>query len=91
MTLFIHRKNDDFDNVANFQYFTGVAQSTVAYFGNVYQTILVNTNVHKDAEIDDISDGTGQLHAGNQIFHFQHILAQNGLGQFIAGIAAGFA
>ena len=32
--------------------------------GDVDQAVLVDPDVHKDAEVDDIADGAGELHAG---------------------------
>ena len=57
----------------------------------MHQTVLMDADVHENAEVDDIAHRAGQLHAGLQILHFQHVLAQNGGGQLVPGVAAGLA
>ena len=51
----------------------------------------MDTDVHKNTEVDDVPYSTGQFHTGNQILHFQHIFPQDRLGQFVTGIPSGFA
>ena len=62
----------------------------VADLGDVDEAVLVDTDVHEDAEVDDIADGAGEHHAGLQILHFQHIRAENGRGELVTGISARF-
>ena len=90
MALFIHLQNDYFYHIANLDHFTGVLDAAVAYLGNVDQTILVNTDIHEYTKVNDVSDGTGELHAGFQILQFQDILPQDGGGESITGIPSGF-
>ena len=89
VALFIHTKNNDFYDVADLHSFAGMAESAVGYFGNMHQTILMDTDIHENTEINDVTNCTGQLHALFQVFHFQNILAQNGGGKLLAGIPSG--
>ena len=57
----------------------------------MYQAVLMNTDIHKDAKVDDIPHCAGENHARFQILHFQYILAKNWLWQFVSGVPAGFA
>ena len=49
VTLLIHIQHHNLHNIANFNGFTGMLESTVGYLRNVHQTIMVNTNVHEGA------------------------------------------
>ena len=53
------------------------------------QTVLMNADIHKSAEVDDVADGAFQLHARFQILHPHHVGAQQRRGQFVPGIPAG--
>jgi len=49
----------------------------------------VDADVHKDAEVDDISDGALELHPRLQVLQLHHIGAENGGGQLIPGVPSG--
>ena len=55
----------------------------------MHQTVLMDTDIHKNTKVDHIPDRSGQLHPRLQILHLQHILAKDRLGQLITGVAAG--
>ena len=61
----------------------------VGHAGDVNQAVLMHADVHEGAEVNDVAHGAGEFHAGLQILHVQHVGAQNGLGQLVAGVAAG--
>ena len=88
MALFIHIQNHDFYDIANLDQLAGMTQTTVADLRDVDQTVLVDADIHKDTEINDVADSAGQHHAGLQILHFQNIFAQDGSGKFVTGIPA---
>ena len=77
----LHRKSDPFflkiyaddldlydipdgDNIERVLY-----KLVVGHLGDVHQTVLVNTDVHKRAEIDDIPDSSLENHSDLQILH----------------------
>ena len=43
----------------------------------MYQTILMDPDIHKGTEINDISHGSLQYHARSQIFDLEHVTAQD--------------
>ncbi len=53
------------------------------------KTILVNTDVHEDTKINNVTDGTCQYHARLEVFHFQHIRTQDRSRQVITRVTAG--
>ena len=55
----------------------------------MHQPVLVDADVHEHAEVDDVAHRAGELHAGLQILHLQHVGAQNGAGQLVPGVPAG--
>ena len=91
MTFFVYGKHHHFYNIANLDHFTGMTQAAITDLGNMDETILMNTDIHKHAKVDNVAHRTGQFHAGDQILHFQNVLTEDRLGQFITGIPAGFA
>ena len=63
---------------------------SVGELGNMDKAVLVDADIDKSAEVDDIAYGALQFHARFQVLHFQHVSAQQGRGQLVAGVAAGF-
>ena len=91
MAFLVHFQHHDPDHIAYFHGLTGVLELTLAHLRNVDQSVLMDANIHKHAEVNDISYCAGQNHTGFQILDLQHILAENGRRQLITGISAGFA
>ena len=89
VALFIYGQHHDLNDVTNLQHLAGMLQPTVAHFADMHQTVLMNADVHEDTKVDDITHRTGQLHAGDQILHFQHILPQYGGRQLVTGVTTG--
>jgi hypothetical protein len=50
--------------------------------------ILVHADIHEGAELGDIGDDAGQLHAGLQIFHFGDMPAKANTSKSLARVAA---
>ena len=63
---------------------------SVANLGNMYQTILMNADVHKHTEVNDIADSAFQDHAFFQILHGQYVTAEHRCRRFITGVTTGF-
>ena len=61
----------------------------VAYLRNVNQTVLMNADIDEKAEIYNISDSSGQHHAGLEILYLQHVRPQKHGRQLVARVAAG--
>ena len=53
-------------------HFVGVAYEVVGHLRDVYQPILMHTNVYKGAEIGDVGYYSRQLHACNKVFGGMH-------------------
>ena len=49
-----------------------------AHLRDVHQPVLMDADVHKHAEVDDVAHRAGEHHAGLQVLHVQHIGAQDG-------------
>ena len=63
---------------------------TVTDLGNMYQTILMNADVHKHTEVNDIADSALQHHTFFQILHGQYVTAEDRSRGFITGVTARF-
>ena len=64
----------DLDNVADFHDLRGVLHKlALLHAGDVHEAVLVYADVHKGAEVNDISHGAAEYHAGLQILNLQHI------------------
>ena len=57
-------EDGDFDDVADGDDFGGVLDILTADLRDVDEAVLVDADVDEDAEVDDVADGAGQLHAG---------------------------
>ena len=55
---------------------------------DMHQPVLMNADIHKRAKVDDIAHGSFQDHSLFQIFHLQHVRAEDRFGHLIPGIAA---
>ena len=64
-------------------------EELVRHLGDVDQSVLVDADVHKDAEVDDISHRPGQDHTGLQVLDLQHVRPQHRLGQALPDVPAG--
>ena len=90
MSFLIDTKNNHINHIANLYSLAGMTESAIGNFGNVHQTVLVDTDINEDTKINDVSYSARQFHSGFQILDIQYILAKQGSRQFITGIAAGF-
>ena len=63
---------------------------SVANLRNMYQTILMDTDIHKHAEVNDIADSAFQDHAFFQILHGQYVTAKDRGRGFITRVTTGF-
>ena len=89
MAFFVHVQDHYLDDITDLEGLAGVVQAAICDLGDVDKAVLVDTDVHEGAEVDDIADGAGEDHALLQILHLQHILAEDGHGKLIAGVTAG--
>ena len=64
MALFVHVQHDHFHNVADLDHLAGMVQAPVADLGNMHQAVLMDADVHENAEVNDVAHRAGQLHAG---------------------------
>ena len=56
---------------------------------DVHQPAVVQADVDKGAEVDNVEHRTQQFHAGLQVLELEHALLEKWLRQVLAGIAAG--
>jgi hypothetical protein len=54
----------DLDDVADFDHIEGVLDEFIGQLGDVDKAILMHTDVHERAKIDDVADGALQDHFG---------------------------
>ena len=52
----------------------------------MYQTVLMYADIYESTEINNITDGSLQNHSFLQVFHFQHIRAENWLGHILTRV-----
>ena len=89
--LRIYTEDLDPDDVPDLEHFPRVADEAVADLGNMHQAVLMNAQVHKSAEVDDVAHGAREFHTGLEVLQTHDIAAQQGLGQAVAHVAAGLA
>ena len=59
----------------------------IADLRNMYESVLVNADIDKRAEVDDVSHRTAEFHTGSQVLNVENVRSQNGSGKLVAGIA----
>jgi len=64
LALFIHIQHGDFDHIAHRHHLGGVLDELITDLGDMHQTVLMDTDIHKHTEVDDIADRAGKHHAG---------------------------
>src|SRR5699024_11365729 len=59
----------------------------ICQLGNMHQPVLMDADIHKSPEVNDIAHGSLEDHALLQVFDIQHIAAQDGPGHILSGIS----
>ncbi len=67
----------------------GIAHKTAAHPADVNQPIALDADVHKRAEVHNVAHRSPEPHPLAQVFDVQHVAAQDGAFQAVAGVAAG--
>lgn len=73
----IHTQNFHFHDIPDADDFQWMLDKAVTHLRDMYQTILMDSDIHKGTEINDISHGSLQYHARSQIFDLEHVTAQD--------------
>ena len=60
--LLVHVQHHDLDDVAHGENLAGVLDELVGNLGDVDKAVLMYADIHKDAEVDNVSDSAGALH-----------------------------
>ncbi len=55
-------KNLHVHNISHADHLQRVLDVPIGHLGNVYQAVLMDADIHKDAKINDVADGTLQHH-----------------------------
>ena len=87
MFFLIHFEHDDLDDIAYGDGLARVADKPVADLGDMYEAILMHADIDERAEVNHVSDGSGQLHPGLQILYLEHVPAQQDRRELVARVA----
>ena len=66
-----------------------MANEAIGDFRDVDETVLMDTDVHKGTEVDDVTHSAGELHAGLEVGDLHNIGSENGFWKLIADVTAG--
>ena len=83
--------NPDLDNLARGRDFPGILDEVIRHAGNVHESVIVQSDVHKCPEAGHVADRSLQLHPGSQVLNRQDILLQDRCIQAVTRIQAGIA
>ena len=64
------------DMLVEFDDVEGVGNATVGHLGNVDETVLMDTDIHKGSEVGDVGDDAWQDHALYEIVDSRDILVE---------------
>src|SRR5579871_1640399 len=67
-----------------------VAHEAIGKLGDMHQAILLDADIDERAEVYHVAHGSLQDHAGREVFYLQHVVAQDGRGQRVTRVEAGF-
>ena len=76
-TFLISFQYTDLYHISNLHHFTGMPKFPITNLRNMYQTILMDTNINKNAEVNHITNRSGKNHTGLKIFYLQYIGAKD--------------
>ncbi len=82
----IHCEHAHLHDLPNLYYGQRIADKAVGHLRDMHEAILLDANIHKRAEVDDIAHRALQHHPLFQVFQLQHVLAQNRFRQAIARV-----
>ena len=85
-----HRVHRGGDHVAHREHFGRVTDELIADLRDMYESVLMHADIHERAEIDDVAHRSLELHARFEVLDLQNVRAQDGRGEFVAGIAPRF-
>ena len=60
------------------------------HLGNMHQPVLMDADIDKCAEINNVAHRTLQYHARRQVFHLKHIGTKDGFRHLIPGVTRRF-
>ena len=63
--------------------------AALRHLADMHQTVAVNADVHKRAEVGHVAHRAAKLHAGLQVLQIHHVAAHQHLRQLITRVAAG--
>jgi hypothetical protein len=81
-------QNPDFDDVADRNHFVRIANVTIRQLTDVNQSAVVQSDINKRTEVDNIEHGTGELHSLVEVFELEDTTFEDWLWQIFARIAA---
>ena len=87
--LGIYVLDSDLDDVTGLEELGGVLDVSVGHLGDVEQTVVVHADVNEATEVDNVSDGTLELHTGLQVGNLKNVGGEDGCRSIVTDIAAG--
>ena len=78
------------DMLVKFHHVEGVGDATIGHLGDMYQTILMDTDIDKGSEVGDVGDDARQNHAFHQVVDGVDILVELEFLSLLTGIAPRF-
>ena len=85
----VHLDDGNIHHVAHADNVRGFSHKVVRKARNMHKAVLMHADIDERAEIDYVADGAGQLHAGGEIVHAQHVAAQKDGREIVARVAPG--
>jgi hypothetical protein len=84
--IFIDIDNPDFEHIAYADYFVWIANKAVGQPANVHQATVGEADIDEYAEVNDIENGAGKLHARRQILELHDAAAEDRRRQIVARV-----
>ena len=89
MLLHVDVLDEHLDNVTNGEQVGGMLYESVGHLGNVEESVVVNSDINKASEINNVTDGALKLHTGLKIGDLENVGGEDGSGSVVSDIPAG--
>ena len=86
--LCVDLENLDIDDITDRYNFQRMLDELIGHMRDVDQAVLMDSDIYKCTEIDDIADRSLQYHAGFQVFDGQNVGTKNRLGHIFTRVTA---
>ena len=81
--------NSDLNNVSGLEELGGVLNELIGHFGDMKKTVVVNSDINEATKVNDVTNGTLELHIGLKVGYLENVGGEDGCGSIVTNISSG--